>query len=419
MMYYKTVNTYSKRLFLSTALFLAMLKAPPTLFAATHCQPLGDIDCSGSVNSLDLGTLLSRFGSTDPDANLDDQGTVNSLDLGTLLSNMGKTAPTPKPTGSSTAKPSITATPKPSPTSATRPPTAPNGYYTKGNTIYTVNDTPIIFKGVAKPSMSWWYEMGDFTTADFQKIKAWNANLLRLPMNQSFWLENKGDYQGNIKKIVDMAKANGLDVMLDLHTVIEKRNLPNTDSIKFWQQVAAAYKGDGRVFFELYNEPHDISADVWKNGDPSKDYIGMQKLYDAVRQTGANNLVVIGGTAWAYDLKYVHTHPIQGYNIVYSTHPYNGGDRSASVQETDYGFIVTQNIAPVMLTEFGNTQNDCDAKILPVTLDYATSKKMSWTGWAWFVPSPQDVCSFPAMFKDDNYTTTPEGDVFKRYMLQK
>jgi hypothetical protein len=67
---------------------------PTPVPVSQHCQPLGDMsdypNCKGSVNSLDLSYLLSKFGSTDYKANLDDEGLVNSLDLGTLLSNLGK-----------------------------------------------------------------------------------------------------------------------------------------------------------------------------------------------------------------------------------------------------------------------------------------------------------------------------------------
>jgi outer membrane protein assembly factor BamB len=86
-------------------------------FAQTiHCDPLGDIDCSGAVNSLDLSNLLSKFDTTDPAANLDNEGKVNSLDLGILLANFGK------------IKPSNTPTPiTPQPTSNTTPPPATPG----------------------------------------------------------------------------------------------------------------------------------------------------------------------------------------------------------------------------------------------------------------------------------------------------
>ena len=81
--------------------------------------------------------------------------------------------------------------------------------------------------------------------------------------------------------------------------------MADTNSITFWSQVAGSYKNDGRVLFELYNEPHDVRWDVWKSGGMTSGgwtAAGMQQLYDAVRATGAENLVVIGGLDCAYDL---------------------------------------------------------------------------------------------------------------------
>jgi hypothetical protein len=54
------------------------------------CTLEGDTDCDGKVTSLDLGYLLSKFGSNDPKADIDHSGSVNSLDLSRLLTNLGK-----------------------------------------------------------------------------------------------------------------------------------------------------------------------------------------------------------------------------------------------------------------------------------------------------------------------------------------
>jgi pectate lyase len=69
-------------------------QTPTPIPTQQHCQPLGDMsdypNCKGSVNSLDLSYLLSKWDTTDFKANLDNQGKVNSLDLTTLLPNLGK-----------------------------------------------------------------------------------------------------------------------------------------------------------------------------------------------------------------------------------------------------------------------------------------------------------------------------------------
>ncbi|MEZ4302666.1 MAG: cellulase family glycosylhydrolase [Polyangiaceae bacterium] len=78
----------------------------------------------------------------------------------------------------------------------------------------------------------------------------------------------------------------------------------------------------------------------------------MQSLYDAVRATGANNLVLIGGLDWAYSLQGVPAHRIQGFNIVYVTHPYNYPGKQPGDWDNDWGFLTATD--PVMVTEFGS-----------------------------------------------------------------
>ncbi len=42
--------------------------------------------------------------------------------------------------------------------------------------------------------------------------------------------------------------------------------MPDRNSVAFWKDVAAAYKNHPAVIFDLYNEPHDVSWDVWLKG---------------------------------------------------------------------------------------------------------------------------------------------------------
>lgn len=295
---------------------------------------------------------------------------------------------------------------------------AANGlYYTVGNKVLTPSGQVHVFKGVAMPAMSWQSGMnGELTIQQVHAVKAWGVNLVRLPLNINHWRDNKDNYRANIKTIVGWIKADGMDIMLDLHSAElpghtggPARMAPR-QAITFWQQVATEYKNDPDIIFELFNEPHDITAGEWRDG--SSEFAGFQEMYNAVRSTGAQNIVLVAGTNWAYDLSFVKTHRINGVNIMYSTHPYNGGDRIAAIQERDYGFIVTQNIAPVMLTEFGNTTDDCNALHTRTTLDYARSKGMSWVAWAYFESG--DYCSFPSLIHKG--ALTPWGNIAKNYM---
>ncbi len=123
--------------------------------------------------------------------------------------------------------------------------------------------------------------------------------------------------------------------------------MADTNSLKFWQEVASKYKDDGHVLFELYNEPHDISWPIWLHGGTVQEYqaVGMQDLYDTVRKAGANNVVIAGGRGWAFDLSNVVNNRIQGYNIIYATHPYAPQDSPAQWDET-FGYLRRKTSRP-------------------------------------------------------------------------
>ena len=76
-----------------------------------------------------------------------------------------------------------------------------------------------------------------------------------------------------------------------------QQRMADINSLAFWSEAAARYQNDGRVQFELYNEPHNVTWSTWKSGGPTSDgyqAVGMQQLYDTVRATGAQNLRKVG-----------------------------------------------------------------------------------------------------------------------------
>jgi len=295
------------------------------------------------------------------------------------------------------------------------------GYYVQGNKIFNANGNVHVFRGLARPSHEWNAQGENVSLADFQKIASWGANITRLSLNQGFWIpghvKHNGQYQQNIDQAIQWAKQAGLDVILDLHwsdrgdmnnSDLKQQRMADQNSVKFWQSIAEKYKGDTRVLFELYNEPKDIPWNVWRNGgDSGEGYqaVGMQTLYDTVRATGANNLVLIGGLDWAFDLSGVPQNRITGNNIVYVTHPYDFANKGPGSWETKYGFLAATD--PIFITEFGSF--DCSTGYTTALLQYAKERGMSWTGWAWFPGG----CNFPALINNWNGDPSAPGQVVK------
>jgi aryl-phospho-beta-D-glucosidase BglC (GH1 family) len=326
---------------------------------------------------------------------------------------------------------------------------APNGYYTSGATVCTADGQPHIFHGVDRPSLEWSSTGNQISPSDFAAMATWHANVVRIALNQDWWVApGPGQtaplydptYPSTVDQAIAWAEQAGLDVILDLHWSdrgnlnVTKGNSPDVvgtsnqqpmadvNSVTFWSQVAARYKGDGHVLFELYNEPNSIGWNVWLSGGTVMEYqaVGMQTLYNAVRAAGADNVVIAGGIDWAYDLSGVRTHMISGYNIMYATHPYREGGSGVGQWNAAFGYLASEDIAPVIVTEFGdNRVSGCTAQWDTSVIQFAANPSLhiSWTAWAWYYPGDSKLCSFPALLAGWDYAPTVQGAVVQMALM--
>jgi endoglucanase len=277
---------------------------------------------------------------------------------------------------------------------------------------------------------------GHFTQTDFNNIAAWGANTVRIATNQDFLLSDSSCFaesylSGSLDTAVTAAHKAGLNVIFDLHwtdggvagtCATGQQKMADTRSLLFWQIMANHYKNDPRVFFELFNEPQDISWSCWLNGCTTCDladcntWVGMQQMYDTVRRAGFNNLVIMGGTSRAYDLSGVPNNLPSGFNIVYATHVHLSEPPSS--WSANFGFLTSTY--PLVATDFGDYT--CTSRSVTSVLDYFdapngnASNRMGWTGWAWNDPGN---CSFRSIIADWNGTPDligqPEHDRLLNY----
>ena len=122
----------------------------------------------------------------------------------------------------------------------------------------------------------------------------------------------------------------------------------------------------------------------------------MQKLVTAIRDAGANNLVIVGGMNWGFDLSGVPTHTITGINVVYDTHPYPYSDKMPSIWDAAFGNV--SNTYAVVSAESG--EYDCGVSFMTQLLNYLDAHSIGWTAWAW--TSEGAFCSYPQLVVDYN-----------------
>ncbi|HEX7664285.1 MAG TPA: cellulase family glycosylhydrolase [Polyangiaceae bacterium] len=157
--------------------------------------------------------------------------------------------------------------------------------------------------------------------AAVDKIKSWNANAVRVPLNEDCWFGINGvttggaAYKSAIATYVDLLSSNGLYVILDLHwaapgTQKAQGQLGMADadhSPQFWTEIATTYGNRPNIVFDLFNEPFITDWDCWLiGGTCAKDYsnatyqaAGMATLLKAVRSAGAKNVVMMGGLSYS------------------------------------------------------------------------------------------------------------------------
>jgi hypothetical protein len=293
-------------------------------------------------------------------------------------------------------------------------------------------------------------------------MKSWGINAVRIPLNEDCWLGINGvdpsvgaaNYQAPIKQAVDLVtQTNGMYVILDLHLAApgtmqpSQVAMPDVDhSITFWQQVASAYKDNGSVVFDLYNEPvfpssstDDQSFSCWKNGSTSPNggdcpmvnyaVAGMQTLVSTVRQAGANNLLILGGTGYASRLglwpKYVPTDTLSPPNIAASWHVYDDQGGCTSDPATSLGILcpataMTNGAAAVMAAGYpivvGETgYYSCSGSVgstwWPIFLSWAETQQMSYVAWSWSNGNK------PQLLQDTtSYTPNANGKIYKNFL---
>ncbi|MEY2471892.1 MAG: endoglucanase [Actinomycetota bacterium] len=299
---------------------------------------------------------------------------------------------------------------------------------------FTVNGTRILGpdgklfmpRGVNKNGLEWTkkgYEEGFW---NYQRMKSWGANVVRVPLSPAFALARMctydKNYMGRVDKIVRWAEQLKMLVILDDH--VSTRGLTcgvghwsgpqkaaDIHSVDFVKMLAKRYKNHPYVAIDLYNEPHDIPDAVWRNGGVVDGWraVGMQQLLDAARSTGNTNLVFATGNQWGNDLRMVVNNPLMNdKNVVYGAHTYpfqcNGRviyyEEGYNCNNKQYPPFLDLQIAPavarraVMITEFG-TQRSIPGE-MQAPIDWAEAHHIGWAAWLWGNGKMTDFCLLDA-----------------------
>ena len=373
---------------------------------------------------------------------------------GTTCNGTGSPSPTPTPTSPSPSPTPTSPSPSPSPTSTSGGGSAPQ-LHVSGNKLLSSTGAQVVLHGVDRSGTEYACVQGNGIfdgpndQASISAMKSWGVNAVRVPLNEACWNAESyvnaayagANYQNAIKAYVSLLNSNGMVAILDLHwtdgaytgpsagcssaqAVCQKPMPDSAQAIPFWTSVAQVFKGNDAVIFDLFNEPYASRAtgsatsgwQCWLNGGTcagiSYQVAGMQSMVNAVRSTGATNVIMLGGEEYANDLgtpgstsdpsilTVLPTDP--DHDLAVSWHSYNFNTCSSqSCWTSQVAPVIAQ--VPVIAGEIG--ENDCaDGYVTPL-MSWLDSEHTSYLAWAW--NADFNCSSGPGLVSD--YTGTPTG----------
>lgn len=106
------------------------------------------------------------------------------------------------------------------------------------------------------------------------------------------------DELGYLKEAVELIRAHKMRVILDPHNyaryrgdIVGSKEVPHSAFADFWARLASVYSNQHDVIFGLMNEPNRMPIDQWLEA--------ANAATAAIRKKGANNLILVPGTAWS------------------------------------------------------------------------------------------------------------------------
>jgi len=306
--------------------------------------------------------------------------------------------------------------------------------HTEGRYVKDESGNVVLLRGACTPQggdkEDFWAGSHQLEEADFAIMKSWNANVVRFTFNGPSF----NDYSPSIDTWVNRAEANSLYIILDMHRW--DGNIgdcpPNVnDWITMWTNLANRYKARSHVLFELFNEPATWTFSQWRSN--------AQQAVNAIRGTGASNIILVDGWNWANELNsFTQNGYLNGSNLIYTVHLYKNCYGQTPPADHDglqsywrnrgWFYPIENNIAPVLYGEF-NIQNSWsgdpnypdeatardERNWMNMSIQLAEEWGISYTAWGW-VGYESWAWDHEYLLLGDWITPAPSGQILQTHL---
>lgn len=185
-------------------------------------------------------------------------------------------------------------------------------------------------KGV---NLTGWFQVGNahsihftkYTKKDFENIKSLGCDVIRLPVNLHYMTDGSPDYNIDplfyefMDEVIGWTEDLDLTLIIDNHTFDPSANTDpsiGTALNKVWSQMAGHYKDSySKLIYEVLNEPHGISDDIWN------DIQG--EVIETIRQYDTNHTIMVGPAGWNSYNNLKNLPVYNDDNLIYTFHFYD------------------------------------------------------------------------------------------------
>lgn len=289
-----------------------------------------------------------------------------------------------------------------------------------GNKIIDENKNEIVLKGLMAPDPQKILREGNFSKAYYDGIFSFGGNAIRVPVHPDMYVTDEYYMWRFLDQIVGWAGECGQYVIIDWHYIgnpvtgdgkempdMQKNHMELTK--QFWEQTASYFKDATNVIFEIYNEPACIGSASWEGA--------AKEITNVIRESGANQLIIIGSPDYSYNLRWIKESSISDPNVAYSVHVFP----NKTLWKKKLSEI--QDEVPLIVTEWGYIDSDISARQSYLKgsrksfgepfVDYLADNNIGWVA-CWY-----DDGWEPPIFSDENNSLTEWGKFLKEYAFTR
>jgi hypothetical protein len=273
------------------------------------------------------------------------------------------------------------------------PASSPPRLHLEGRTLRTPAGAEVRLRGVNVCSLEFdnaganWGLQPDRGSSTLEVLvdpSRWNVNVVRVPVNQEWFLTDAA-YGDRVERVIDTAAKHGVYVLLDLQwerglktepyhlNILKEPTFGEGNTTEaFWHLASGRFSNRTNLLFDLINEPHDVAFD--------RLHLSFQRLVDRIALRAPETLIVAGGPDWAHSVRPWRDRPLVG-NVIYSAHEYMPYDPPEKFEEN---FGSTAAKLPVIIGEFDAREHDVRGRAYQdVLIERAEAAGVvGWLPWA-------------------------------------